>query len=210
MHFKEMEPIWNVSHSYTKKTYLKTYSNFIQPINNMDMWPQSENSQVAPPEIKSMPGRPKKLKRKEATESRKIGKLSRCGGQVTWNLCKTKGHNKRGCPHSSSSTVVVVAAATVPYAGKGRGRGRGSAPPAAAASSSCGSTSISERGRDRGSEPPAGSSSMPYVGSTGSSRRGWTRGRGSEMDARGRGRGRGRGTGGFESSSGLEGWFNCS
>ncbi|OIT06530.1 hypothetical protein A4A49_20458 [Nicotiana attenuata] len=159
-----------------------------------------------------MPGRPKKLKRKEATGSRKTGKLSRCGGQVTCTLCKAKGHNKRGFPHAASSTTVDAAsdvtAASIPHAGRGRGRGRGSAPPAAATSSSCGSTSISERSRGRGSAPLSGSSSMPYAGSTGASGKGRARGRGIEMDARGRGRE--RGTGGFESSSGLEGWFNFS
>lgn len=191
MHFKRLEPIRYIAHRYTKETYLKTYSHFIQPMNSMDMWPQSKNLPLAPPEIKPMPGRPKKLRRKEVTESRKIGKLSRCGGQVTCSLCKANGHNKRGCPHAEGSTSVVVAATTtiaalsivsapaspidvvatlasVPYAGRGRerGRGRGSAPPTAAASSSCGSTSISRRGRGKKSAPPTDSSSMPYVDST--------------------------------------------
>ncbi|OIT27896.1 hypothetical protein A4A49_23076 [Nicotiana attenuata] len=87
MHFKKLEPI------------------------SMDMWPQSENPLVAPPEIKSMPGRPKKLRRKEATESRKIEKFYRCGGQVTCSLCKSKWHNKRGCPHAEGSTSTAVDAA---------------------------------------------------------------------------------------------------
>ncbi|XP_070047329.1 GPI-anchored hemophore cfmA-like [Nicotiana tomentosiformis] len=165
----------------------------------MDMWPQSENPPVVPPKIKSMLGRPEKLRRKKAIESRKTGKLNRCGGQVTCSLCKAKGHNKRACPHvecststvaATSSIVVVVvvvtsataaaalssyvvaASASVLHTGRGSGRGRGSAPPAVAASSSCGSTSLSGRGRGRGSAPPTGSSSMPYDGLTGASRRG--------------------------------------
>ncbi|XP_016507975.2 uncharacterized protein LOC107825613 [Nicotiana tabacum] len=152
---------------------------------------------------------------------------------MTCSLCKAKGHNKRSCPHAEGSTSAVVAAASafVPHAGRrrgrgiesapstaatssscgstsisGRGRGKGSAPSTAAASSSCGSISISGRGRGKGSAPPAGSSSMPYAGSTCAFGRGRARGKESGMDARGRG----KGTNGFESSSDLEGWFNCS
>ncbi|OIT39200.1 hypothetical protein A4A49_22556 [Nicotiana attenuata] len=83
-------------------------------------------------------------------------------------LCRGKGHNKRGCPYTESSTSVGVAAAaassaavagsstttasaSVPHVGRGRGREKGSAPPTVAASLSCGSTSLFGRGRGRGS-----------------------------------------------------------
>ncbi|KAH0692602.1 hypothetical protein KY285_019699 [Solanum tuberosum] len=55
---------------YSKERYLMTYSHFIQPMNNMPMWPESRNNLVAPPVITKMPGRPRKLRRKEAGETK--------------------------------------------------------------------------------------------------------------------------------------------
>ncbi|KAH0724749.1 hypothetical protein KY284_000614 [Solanum tuberosum] len=45
-----------------------------------------------------MPGRPSKVRRKEANESRKTGKLIKRGVVMTCSKCGTQGHNKRGCP----------------------------------------------------------------------------------------------------------------
>ena len=44
-----------------------------------------------------MPGRPRKLRRKEVGEKKVFGKLSKTGLTMTCSLCHVKGHNKRSC-----------------------------------------------------------------------------------------------------------------
>jgi len=119
---------------YSKERYLMTYSHFIQPMNNMPMWPESRNPLVAPPVIKKMPGRPRKLRRKEAGETKVSGKLSKTGLTMTCSLCHVKGHNKRSCHLRRSDGVGSIAGEhrATPTSNveepsssrKGRGRGR--------------------------------------------------------------------------------------
>ena len=76
------------------------------------MWPTSNNPILKPPKIRKLPGRPGKVRRKEADESRKTRKLSKRGVVITCSKCGTQGHNKRGCPtrnqaDSSQSTEPV-------------------------------------------------------------------------------------------------------
>lgn len=119
---------------YSKERYLMTYSHFIQPMNNMPMWPESRNNLVAPPVITKMPGRPRKLRRKEAGETKVSGKLSKTGLTMTCSLCHVKGHNKRSCHLRRSDGVGSIAGEhrATPTSNveepsssrKGRGRGR--------------------------------------------------------------------------------------
>ncbi|XP_060211659.1 uncharacterized protein LOC132639207 [Lycium barbarum] len=68
LHYKRLEPIHYVASCYNKYTYLSTYAHFIQSMNNMNMWPISNNPRVKSPVIRQMPGRPSKARRKEAHE----------------------------------------------------------------------------------------------------------------------------------------------
>ena len=144
LHFRKLEPIDYVAHWYTKDTYLKTYNSFIQPVTNMAMWPKTTNPPVLPPEIKKLPGRPRKCRRKEQTEN-KTGKLSKRGVEMTCSLCHAKGHNKKGCPMNPQSV-------------RGRGRARGRGTSTSSTRSSVGSSTVPSnsqpsrgRGRPRGS-----------------------------------------------------------
>ncbi|KAM3250914.1 hypothetical protein P3L10_004984 [Capsicum annuum] len=67
-------------------------------MNNMKICPTSNNPTVKPPKIRKLSGRPHKIRRREANESRKTGKLSKCGTVITCSKCGTQGHNKRTCP----------------------------------------------------------------------------------------------------------------
>ncbi|KAG5586781.1 hypothetical protein H5410_047215, partial [Solanum commersonii] len=49
---KQYNPHDFIHPCYSKERYLMTYSHFIQPMNNMPMWPESRNPLVAPPVIK--------------------------------------------------------------------------------------------------------------------------------------------------------------
>ncbi|KAG5600465.1 hypothetical protein H5410_031835 [Solanum commersonii] len=83
-----------------KETYLKAYNRFIQPMTNMKMWPKSDRPSIEPPEITAMPGRPGKIRRKDSDEpdKKKFGKATRKERKIKCSLCKTFGHNKKGCP----------------------------------------------------------------------------------------------------------------
>ncbi|XP_070026675.1 uncharacterized protein LOC142182319 [Nicotiana tabacum] len=74
-----------VEHWYRKDTYLNAYKYFIQPIPNMKMWPESNNPPVELFEVKPMPDRPKRCRRKEKDEPRKKkwGKTSKKGAKMT-------------------------------------------------------------------------------------------------------------------------------
>ncbi|KAM3264628.1 hypothetical protein P3L10_001622 [Capsicum annuum] len=67
-------------------------------MNNIKMWPTSNSPTVKPPKIRKLPGRPSKIRKQKADESRKTGKLSKCGTAITCRKCGIQGHNKRGCP----------------------------------------------------------------------------------------------------------------
>ncbi|OIT34677.1 hypothetical protein A4A49_60490 [Nicotiana attenuata] len=99
MHYKNYEVEPYVDHWYRKDTYLKAYSRFIQPLTSMNLWPKSTLPAIEPPVITAMPGKPKEKRRKAADEpKKKFGKGTRIGRQMRRSLCKTLGHNKKGCP----------------------------------------------------------------------------------------------------------------
>ncbi|OIT34486.1 hypothetical protein A4A49_20176 [Nicotiana attenuata] len=95
----------------------------IEIVSNMSMLPESANPSVAPPVVKSMPGRPKKVRRKEANETKKSDKLPKTGLVMTCMVCHERGHNKRGCPKSDTLGASSSTAAAKPtVSGNGRGR----------------------------------------------------------------------------------------
>ncbi|XP_059315899.1 uncharacterized protein LOC132066662 [Lycium ferocissimum] len=98
MNHLNMDVSQEISSWYRKDTYLKAYSSFIQPVPNMKMWPGSTNPIVEPPEVRKMPGRPPKNRKKEIGEVRKAGKLPKYGITMTCSICRAANHNKRGCP----------------------------------------------------------------------------------------------------------------
>ncbi|KAK6791348.1 hypothetical protein RDI58_010429 [Solanum bulbocastanum] len=102
----EPEPL--VEHWYRKDTFLKAYSHFIQPIPNMKMWPETNNSRIEPLEPKQMPDRPPRNRKKSRDEPRKkYGKMSKQGVKITCSKCKQQGHNKKYCKvgvHTSQPT----------------------------------------------------------------------------------------------------------
>ncbi|WMV33363.1 hypothetical protein MTR67_026748 [Solanum verrucosum] len=55
-----------ISSWYRKETYLKTYSDFIQRVSNMEIWPKCRNPMVE--QARQMPGRPPKNRGREIGE----------------------------------------------------------------------------------------------------------------------------------------------
>ncbi|XP_059285178.1 uncharacterized protein LOC132038542 [Lycium ferocissimum] len=60
-HHKKLNPMDYISQWYSRDTYMKIYSHFIQPVLNLKIWPPSTNPTVIPPKVRNMhvPGRPK-------------------------------------------------------------------------------------------------------------------------------------------------------
>ncbi|XP_060182367.1 uncharacterized protein LOC132612037 [Lycium barbarum] len=68
MNHLNMDASQAISSWYIKDKYLKAYSNFIQPVPNMKMWPDSTNPIVEPPKVRKMHGRPTKNRKKKRLE----------------------------------------------------------------------------------------------------------------------------------------------
>ncbi|XP_060197181.1 uncharacterized protein LOC132626354 [Lycium barbarum] len=92
-------------------------------MNNMKMWPTSNNPRVEPLVTRQLPGRPPKSRRKEVYESRKTRLISRRGAIMTCSTCQAKGYNKRGCPTVPRQTT-ETADQTVEEAQARTNRGR--------------------------------------------------------------------------------------
>ncbi|KAI3763142.1 hypothetical protein L1987_53592 [Smallanthus sonchifolius] len=98
-----------VDEVYWLSTWKKVNENTIDPINGKEMWtPSACPTSLLPPEHHTQIGRPKKARKKSVEElSQKIntgGKMTRKGKAVTCQVCKQKGHNKRGCKERGPST----------------------------------------------------------------------------------------------------------
>nr|XP_016438049.1 PREDICTED: uncharacterized protein LOC107764034 isoform X1 [Nicotiana tabacum] len=104
MQFRMIDASESIASWYRKETYLRAYSNFIQSVPNMIMWPAISNPKIEPPTVRKMPGRPKKNRRKEEGEIKRTGKLSKRGIAMTCSICKSIKHNKRSCPSRPEAT----------------------------------------------------------------------------------------------------------
>lgn len=66
----------------------------------MKICSNNKNSIVELPEVRQMPGRPLKSRKKEIDEVRRIEKLSKFWVPMTCSICKGENHNKKGCPRN--------------------------------------------------------------------------------------------------------------
>ncbi|KAG5575932.1 hypothetical protein H5410_056066 [Solanum commersonii] len=213
---KQYDPYDFIHPCYSKERYLMTYSHFIQPMNNMPMWPDSRNPLVAPPVIKQMSGRPRKLRRKEAGEAKVSGKLFKTGLTMTCSLCHVKGHTKRSCHLRRSNGVGSTAGeqratptSNVEEPSTKTTSANASACASASASASACANAIASgsasRVAPRTTAPPTTSRTPRHEASAsvrgaGVSSRAWS----------GRGKGIGLGSVARGDNHPLENWFTCS
>ncbi|WVZ11944.1 hypothetical protein V8G54_016474 [Vigna mungo] len=96
--YKVQNPEDYVHVCYKKLAYVTCYVPEIVPINGQQMWPNSENTPLLlPPIYKIPPGRPKKLRRREADEPVSHTKLSKKHAIMKCSSCKEFGYNVRSC-----------------------------------------------------------------------------------------------------------------
>ncbi|KAH7850022.1 hypothetical protein Vadar_026624 [Vaccinium darrowii] len=90
---------------YKIPTYLKTYSHLLNPINGRDLWPETNNFSLLPPDVEKKFGRPKKARRRELEEPTDPTKFGRKGIKMTCKLCGKVGHNKRTCKNKNAAAT---------------------------------------------------------------------------------------------------------
>ncbi|KAK4386174.1 hypothetical protein Sango_2488000 [Sesamum angolense] len=83
---------------FSKENYMKTYSYCVHVVPDPIFWPQDlevEPTNLLPPIVRRMPGRPKKNRRKEPSKPPNVIRRS---NMVRCKVCNDLGHNKRTCP----------------------------------------------------------------------------------------------------------------
>ncbi|CAI9109011.1 OLC1v1008740C1 [Oldenlandia corymbosa var. corymbosa] len=76
--------------SLSKDQYIRAYSHLINPIPDIDFWPEIQVQECLPPVLRRRVGRPKKA-RKRGKDELKRSSTIKC------SRCKGFGHNKRSC-----------------------------------------------------------------------------------------------------------------
>ena len=74
---------------------MRTYAHNIKAIPSMNYWDEVEADPIHPPAVRRQPGRPKKMRRREADEPRATS--TRRGLTVHCKRCFQPGHNSRSC-----------------------------------------------------------------------------------------------------------------
>ncbi|MBA0556291.1 hypothetical protein Golob_026406 [Gossypium lobatum] len=84
---------------YQNETYMKACAYALQPINGSHEWGKFGIEPMLPPVEKTMPGRPKKNKRKAKNELKKVKprQLNMAGLIMRCRTCGGEGHNRRSC-----------------------------------------------------------------------------------------------------------------
>nr|KAJ0204339.1 hypothetical protein LSAT_V11C500277040 [Lactuca sativa] len=83
---------------FSTTTFKKAYNYKIAPMNNSDMWPETNYTPPLPPINRRMPGRPTTKRKKSTTENTGTHRVSKAGKKIACSICKEIGHNKATCP----------------------------------------------------------------------------------------------------------------
>ncbi|XP_022631475.1 uncharacterized protein LOC111240565 [Vigna radiata var. radiata] len=150
IHYKLENPEQYVHPYYKKDAYRTCYAPIITPINGQQLWPTSDSAPLLPPIYKTPPGRPKKLRRREADEYVSHSKLSKKQIAMKCSSCNAYGHNVRSCKKGQKSKEIRNASATTSTSAARRSGRAASASAGRAASASAGraaSASAARRSR---------------------------------------------------------------
>jgi len=97
INYKVKNPEAYVHPYYKRAAYEACYCLEITPINGQQLWPKSTQPELLSPIYKTPPGRPKKLRIREADEHVSHSKLSKKNLIMKCSRCKQMGHNIRSC-----------------------------------------------------------------------------------------------------------------
>ena len=94
---------------YSKDMYTTAYSNMITPLPDLALL---EETEVFPPKLKRLPGRPRTKRRKQEGEGPSSTQAQK-SATVKCSNCQQLGHNKRGCQRAPVQPKRVKASQTV-------------------------------------------------------------------------------------------------
>ncbi|XP_021802017.1 uncharacterized protein LOC110746108, partial [Prunus avium] len=110
---RDENPVEYVHECYKPETYMRSYQPIVHPIPSMDQWVKGGLPPIRPPFHKRQPGRPKRVRTKEAVEvqlpapnlpnplppgyTAPAAKLRRLFIKIRCGACGKEGHNRRGC-----------------------------------------------------------------------------------------------------------------
>ncbi|PWA78178.1 hypothetical protein CTI12_AA215070 [Artemisia annua] len=87
-----------VSLYFKKGSFMKTYHHLINPLSREEQSSRVHKEPLLPPPTRRMPGRPKKKRIRDTTETRIVQgnhRLRKNGSKTTCGICKEEGHNRR-------------------------------------------------------------------------------------------------------------------
>ena len=103
---------------YKLVAYTKAYTPIVQPMPGPTMWKKTNFRPPIPPQPRPLPGRPKKLRRKEPKKisepNSTTKKLKKNYVVMTCRLCKAEGHNANGCLTAPARLAVFSQNASAP------------------------------------------------------------------------------------------------
>lgn len=103
-----------IANCYSVEEFKKTYSYFLEPVEGMNSWRMSDRPKLKAPGYIRMPGRPKKERRREATEAPKGSRMSKVGTVIRCGKCKQIGHNKSTCQRHAVASTTAASQSIVP------------------------------------------------------------------------------------------------
>ncbi|KAL0305557.1 UNVERIFIED_CONTAM: hypothetical protein Sradi_5973000 [Sesamum radiatum] len=114
IYHQKQDPIDYVADCYSVDTYRKVYEPAIQPMSHEGLWSESLIIPPLPPNFGRGPGRPAKVRRREADEptmknkkksnKKQVLKLRRHQTTVHCRTCGEPGHNTAKCPEREGET----------------------------------------------------------------------------------------------------------
>ncbi|XP_052732381.1 uncharacterized protein LOC108344507 [Vigna angularis] len=147
---------------YKREAYETCYGPEIVPINEQQLWSTSESGSLLPPIYKTPPGRPKKLRRREADEYVTHTKLSKKNLVMKCSSCNEFGHNVRTCKRGKKKNTRATSIVGGSGSTRATSSAGGSQPEPAPSTSQGGATST----RARTSASGAGAASSHQGGGT--------------------------------------------
>ncbi|GJW19904.1 hypothetical protein Tco_0027340, partial [Tanacetum coccineum] len=91
-------------------SFMKTYHHLINPLSGEEQWSRVNKEPLLPSPTRRMPGRPKKKRIRDTTETRIVQgnhRLRKNGSTTTCGLFKEVGHNRISCSHKKDDNDLL-------------------------------------------------------------------------------------------------------
>ncbi|XP_071699011.1 uncharacterized protein [Rutidosis leptorrhynchoides] len=93
---------------FRKDMYMRAYTTYLKPVGEMTTWVPNQQNKLLPPPTRTMPGRPKRKRRRAAHEGGSGVRVSKVGAVMTCKNYLEAGHNIKGCKNAPKQKDVAV------------------------------------------------------------------------------------------------------